>query len=584
MAISLGGFELDGIGSAIFVFVLIFIVFWIIKKRSEHSAEYGTREEKRLEREEGLDKISKTIKKLERLSEREEKEEEGIGKGVKQAAEEEGEPGKDIGEAAGKDVKAVESEKKVEKETEALEGRGVGMVASVKAVLGSVSNYIASVKPSMRREEQDVQVIEKLMKSLNNAGNFSTIDKGVTDYLNKLFVSIGGAIRRNVEDEHEKETYHGELVKRLREVAKEARSVIKGARTALNMLQKAKKKERKNFKKEIKDISKSLKDKNKEIKKIRKSRQADRTAIAQLQREVVLLQQQLGFVNRLNNQLKNTYRTMDKELKEMKRLLKTVSKTEKKVGRHEKNADKREKKIEKKYSSLNKLAGELEKSLEGVTNPHEMAIKFSGKLKEFYDKSKEIISDDLVFDDEVRKILLLNITITIQMEAYESLSIGLEQVEKGVDQGLGAATNIISAIVGGQDQRANLQNLIGEIKKAGGEIDYGTRVEMFLQQLTRRIEQAERNVNAQITELENEDKRLIGEIDRANEENSSHIGRTMATMVNRKTQIDTKYMSEARKFEQQLQGRNKTASIAYRRARGLKARKAPAPQPVQAAA
>ena len=126
-----------------------------------------------MEREEGLDKIAKAIKKLENLSEREEKEEKGIGKEVKQAAkEEQGKSGKDIGKAAGKDVKAVEGEKKVEKETGALEGRGVGMVASVKAVLGSVSNYIARVKPSMRREEQDVQVIEKLMRNLNNTSNF----------------------------------------------------------------------------------------------------------------------------------------------------------------------------------------------------------------------------------------------------------------------------------------------------------------------------------------------------------------------------------------------------------------------------
>ena len=577
MAISLGG-----IGGAAGIFVLIMVVaFWLMKQRSEHRAEYGTREERKLEQEEDLGAIARAIKGLEKRAEEEKKEEEGIGKGVKQAAkEEEGKSGKDIGKAAEENVGAVEGEKKVEKETEAGVGRELGMVASVKVVLDSVSNYIARVKPSMRREEQDVQVIEKLMKSLNNTSNFSAIDKRVNEYLKKLFARIGGAIKRSVEEDHEKEVLHGKLVKQLKDAAKVARGVIKGARKAFQMLQKAKKKERKNFKKEIKDISKSLKDKKKELSKIQKSKQANRIAIAQLKREIILLRQQLGFVIQLNNQLKNTYKTMDRELKEMKRLLKMVSKTEKQVGKHEKNADKREKKIEKRYKSLNKLAGELEKSIEGLTNPHDLAIKFSGKLKEFYGKYREILNGDLVFDDEVRKILLLNITITMQMETHERLSISLEQAEKAIDQGLGAATEVISAIVGGQDQRANLKNLVGEIKKAGGEIDYETKVEMFMQKLTIRMEQAERNVNAQITELENEDKRLIEEIDRANEENSNHIGRTMATMVNRKTQIDTRYMGEAKKFEKQLQSKNQIASKTYRQARRLKARRAPAPRPV----
>jgi hypothetical protein len=406
------------------------------------------------------------------------------------------------------------------------------------------------------------------------------VDGIVNEYLKNLFTGIGGAIKRSVEVDHEKGMFHGELVKKLKDIAKVARGVIKGARKAFQMLQRAKKKERKNFKKEIKDISKSLKDKKKELSKIQKSKQADRTAIAQLKREIILLQQQLGFVNQLNNQLKHTYKTMDRELKEMKRLLKMVLKTEKQVGKHEKNADKREKKIEKRYESLNKLAGELEKSIEGLTNPHDLAIKFSGKLKEFYGKYREILNGDLVFDDEVRKISLLNITITMQMETHERLSISLEQAEKAIEQGLGAATEVISTIVGGQDQRANLKNLVGHIKKAGGEIDYETKVEMFMQKITMRMEQAERNVNAQIIELENEDKRLIEEIDRANEENSSHIGQTMATMVNRKIQIDTRYMGEAKKFEKQLQSRNQIASKTYRQARRLKARRAPAPKPV----
>ena len=155
MAIGLGG-----IAGSIGIFILIVIIIWFIMKRSEHKAEYGTREERKLEQEEDLGAMARAIKGLEKRAEEEKKEEEGIGKEVEQAAkEEEGKPGRDIGEGAEENVDAVKNEKKVEKETEAGVGRELGMVASVKAVLDSVSNYIARVKPSMRREEQDVQVI-----------------------------------------------------------------------------------------------------------------------------------------------------------------------------------------------------------------------------------------------------------------------------------------------------------------------------------------------------------------------------------------------------------------------------------------
>ncbi len=569
--------ELGGIGGAAGVFVVLVIIFMVMRYSSEHRALYGTSRERRLEREEGLGAVAKAVRALESRLKRGKEEEKQVEGAVSVTSNQEKKEGagkdeNDANKAAKEDVRAVESQEEMERDTAALEGRGVGMLASVKAALSSVSNYIARVRPSMQREEQDVQVLENLMRSMNNIGNFATIDQRIANYLRQVFSSVGQVIRRSVEDEHEKETHHGELVKRLREVAKEARDVIKGAKTALQMLQRAKKKERRNFKSELRDISKTIKDKKQELKNIQKSKQADPTVIAQLKREIILLQQQGKFMEQLNNQLQNTYNTMDNELREMRRLLRAVTGAEKQVGEHEKSAGKREKAIENRYNTLNKHASELERSFENLTNPHNMAIQFSGKLNVFYGTYREIMAGDLVFDDEVRKVLLLHITITMQMEAYERLSISLEQAEKAVEQGLGAATEMIAAIVGGQDQKANLKNLVGEIKKAGGEIDYETRVEMFLQQLTARIEGEERNINAQITELENEDKRIVEEIDRANQDNSSHIGRTMATMVNRKVQIDNTYMSQARQFEQQLQSGNQITAQAYRQAIGLKAR------------
>lgn len=576
------GFGIGPIGGGAFgIFFLVVIAVWIMRQNSEHDALYGRSDERRLEREEGMGSAAKTIKDIENFLNQQRQREKADENRLKADSNQEkkrGEPKseKDVNQAAIEDTQAAENEEDVERDTAALEGRSIGMITSIKAALSSVANYIARVRPSTQREEQDIQALENLMRSLNNTGNFAAIDERVANYLKAEFEKMAEAIARSVTDEKQKEEYHGELVKRLREVAKEAQGVIGGAKTALNKLMGREKKERKNFKKGIDDILKALNDKKRELDKIRRSKEADPSVVAQLKREVALLQQHRDLVNRLNSELQNTYHTMDRELKEMKGLLKAVTGTEKQLRSHEANADKREKAIEKRYSELDKLAKKLEESFEGMAENqgivHQFAIGFSGKLNEFYSRYGEIITGDLVFDDEVRKILLLNITITRQMEAQERLNASLEQAEEAVDKGLIASEDIIAAIVGGQDQKANLKNLTEVVKKAGGGIDYAARVEQFLQQLTKTIEQGELEVTTQIAELENEDKRLLGEINNANQGYSSAIGRTMATMMQRKEQIDSKYMGQVRQFEQQLEDRNAIAARAYRQARGFEAR------------
>ena len=569
---ALGSFDFSRIGGVAVVIGIVIFFGWFMRQRSIHNAEYGRRRERRLEQKEGLGPVGKAFIALVNRSKQGRSQEgavEKIEKGNKAAV-----------EAA----KTAESEKKVEEATEALGGRGVGMLASVKAIMKSVEGYLARVRPSMQREEQDVQAIENLMRSLNNTTNFGTIDNRVTNYLRQIFGSMLEKIRSSVEDEHEKETYHTDLVTQFRDAVKEAREVIKEARTALNMLQRAKRKERRNFRKEINDILKAIKNKNKELSGIRKSKNVDPIAVAKLREEIALMKRQIGDVEGFRNQLQNTYRTIDREAREMKRLIKAISQTEKQVGRHEKSAAKREKEIEDRYMTLSKFAQEIEKSTEGLAQPYDMAIQFSGKLNIFYEKYLEIVKKDLEFDEQISGISLLNTTICMQMEAYEKMSVSLNQTEGAVEKGLAAATSMVAAIVGGQDQRAGLANLVGEIKKAGGDIDYATRVEQFLLQFTVQMEAEERKVNAYLTGLINEDNRLLQVVEAAKIDNSSHIGNAVGTMVNRKVQIDEKYMSQFRQFEQQLKQKNNASYQAYRQVRGLEARRTPVLQPAQATA
>jgi hypothetical protein len=569
--------ELGGLGGSIGIFAIFVIIAIVLQKFSGHRALYGTGREKRLEREENLGSVARAIRALENRLKKEGKQEKEvkneIAKDDKEEKRNNAPPSQRVAnKAAEQAAEAAKSEGKAELATEALEGRGVGLLASVKSVMESVSGYLSREMPNLQQEERDIQSDEDLMRKLRNTTNFNTIDSRVLSYLRQIISLMVESISKSVEDEKQKEAYHGQLVNQLRDAASEARLVIRNANGALRILNDAKKKERKKFTKELTEISHTLRDKRRELRSIKKSKDADPAAIRKLEGEIRMLSKQKALVIKLNNQLTNTYRTMDRETREMKIILRAISNREKQVGKHEKSADKRETDVEKRYRTLSHFAQDLEESTKDLNMVHELAIEFSGKLNVFYKQYGKIISEDVEFDKEVRDILLLHITIAIQLEAYETMSMSLLQAEAGVEQGLASATEIVASIVGGQDQRSNLKQLVDVIKKAGGDIDYRTRVARYLRELTRRIEMETRTAAGQIATLIGEDNALLQEIEKARTDNSSTIGNTMGTMMNRKEQVDNRYFSQAEDFEAKLKERNDIAAKAYRQVRGLKAR------------
>jgi hypothetical protein len=477
----------------------------LYQKYKKRRAEYGTGAERRLERKTGLGKLSRTFGSLERRSSKDEREDKNIEDELdrtskKRKKQSESKYGREINEAAEKDAGAAESEKEVEKASGTLGGRSVGMIASIKAVTSSIANYLTRVRPITQRQEQDLQALENLMKGLNNIGNFSRSDSRVTAYLNGVFMGVSAIIKRGVEYENEKETYRQDLVNELVNVFREARGIIIASKTALNMFQTAKRGVGKNFRQELEDVSASIKDKSKP------------------REEIVFLQQHYGLLVQLNRKLQTTYRVMDKAAREIRKILRSISRKEAQVGRHERKANSRERTAKRKYISLDKFATEFENSIKSSTDPYGAAIGFPSKVNEFYNEYKEIINADLEFDEDVKNVLLLQITITLWMEAYERWSTSLDQAENAVEQDLAKSTELIADIVKGQDQKSNLKELTQNIRKAGGEIDYEIRVKRFLEQLTRSLERSERNVNSRFRVLLDGDKRIIGEIDRLYQE------------------------------------------------------------------
>ena len=73
-----------------------------------------------------------------------------------------------------------------------------------------------------------------------------------------------------------------------------------------------------------------------------------------------------------------------------------------------------------------------------------------------------------------------------------------------------------------------------------------------------------------IGKLADEDKKIVEDI----KASSGSLGELMAHGLKRKVAIDTKYMSEAVKFEQELKNTNEAAAKAYAKARSAEAKAA----------
>src|SRR3989338_11417613 len=132
------GLNTETIGGAAGVIIILAIIIWVSRFSSERRALYGTDREGKLEREENLGAVAKAIRALESRLKRGEQEEKQVEGAVNQTSKREKKAAKgekDANKAAKEEVRAVESQEEVERDTAALEGRGLGMLASVKAVM-----------------------------------------------------------------------------------------------------------------------------------------------------------------------------------------------------------------------------------------------------------------------------------------------------------------------------------------------------------------------------------------------------------------------------------------------------------------
>jgi len=561
------------LGGGIFlaVIIIIFLLSWLSQRRGE----YGTGRERALESRAGLGSVSKGLedlfreKKAEELKEKALEEKEEIEKRDEKAQGEKVES--EETKASEKETEAAVQEAKVEEASEAIEGRLTGITAALKVLLDSIKNYIKETEGSEQEEESEVEEIDALVRDMNSTVNFDVMDDRARAFMEPWFRKLVTFLKAAVVDERHKEQYHSDMVRSFKEVLGGMEDAIKGARRELSVLGKAERKERSDFKKEISEVKKSIKQKKSILKKaLKKGKGADPELIAKLNQEISLNESEFAKAKSLNNQLQATIKFMRKQMREMKKLLRQVKRNERSLKKLRNSAKKREKDMEKKYKTLSKLMSEFDKAnsaIDTATNPHGLMLYFSGLLNRYSEKHAALAQKDMEFDMTLKDAAIRDVVISQQMEAFQKLQEGLTMSEEAVEKGMAAMTEILAAIFQNNESSKNEQEMMEDLNRAMNAEKYNEKVEVYLKNVATSIEMAAREASGYMDQLIGKDQKLIEGIKTMNQEKSEYLGSTMATVVNRKVEVDEKFMSKAKEFENEMARRNSIAAGAYSQAR-----------------
>lgn len=572
-----GGMPIFWVASLVGLIIFFFILIWYVIHRWKIAPEYGTSKEKKVEAKAGKNYVEaeEAIKKIEASEEAEEKEEEHIEK--EEEAEEKEEkkakaPEETIKEtkASEESAKAVEEETKAAKEAAAVEGRAIGLIAALQETLSSAVAYVYYRKKTEAKEEQEIPIIEDLMKRIKNTVNHADIDSRALKFVKEYFDKLLADLKAVLDDEKKKEEEMEGLLKNVKEAVAEMAKVIRGARKALTKLQKDERKERKHYDKEMKDIEKAIKAKEKKLRTLKKKgKKANPEVVAALAREIALAKSQAKTARQINKKLKDTYKFMKKEIKEMKKLLRKILKSDKSQKRYWRKLKKREGQVEKRFNKLEKSFDEIRKQ-EGAfaagATPQTVAVEISPAISGFFEKLKEVAKEDLSFDKQAKSIATENIVLAKQMEAFEKLEQSLTESEEAVEKGAGAVTQLISAISSNTESKVAAKKIIDILKKESSKLEYEKKIQKYMEEMDKRIEQQSSAMTAQIDSLIQMDEKTIAEAEAGKEDNMKHIGNSMATIAARKEAVDKTYRPKATAFGQQLEKRNTIAAAAYKQA------------------
>ena len=556
---------LSSVGS---LFVAVIVISVIISFQRKHAA-YGFGNEREEEYREGLAPYGKLFRQIERKEEalalREhaiqaaESREEGPARGNK--------PELKAVKAIERGAEAAQHEENAEYAATAVEGRVLGMVASILSIARAVKDLNIRKKSSIATEEYEVSVFNQIMAKIKNTINYHVIDSRITDYLNQLWHTMIKMFTFDYEAEGKKVEFLSNFADRMREAVVVMKKDIKYARQELKRLRKEEKKTWTHFNNEVYVLKSSLRAKKKELKRLRKGN-ATAQVIASLQQEIALRSQQYAKAKALDNQIEETYAFMRKCVKEMMRLLKYILSNEKQLAAFEHSIEKRKLSIVFRAKRLGTALNVI-KSVESLfrqekPNPHEIALLLSGRINTYFAEYKAIVEEDILFDSSVKDITIKNFVIARQLKAFQLFEVSLRKCERAVEIGIESLTQLISSVVEDEQSKARVDIIILQLKRATTLLGYEESIEQFIQNLTSAIQKNSNALSIEIEKLIEEDKTVLAGIKADEQSNSSDIGSAMAAAVQKKIAVDQKYWLEYQtKFGNQLKRTNQSVYNSY---------------------
>ncbi len=462
----------------------------------------------------------------------------------------------------------IVKESEVEEATENLQQTAIAVQATLEATTNEVLEIIQEELAVEKVEEVELENIAVLKKKLDSLNKNKRIDSTTVTYLQQYFESLEDHLLKQAEYEENSVENHQQFVEKLRETLNDLTSISETAKRKSQKLKRKEGREKRSFKKELTSVQKSIKDKRKKLNSISKEKKADPTVIAQLKREIQLLEQNSKNLASVEEQLTKSHEMIDLEIGQLRKLLQDVVTIAKNQKRKAKKLDQRDKDLKQKIEKLTKNREKLTTAVKNLKDPeqiYDVVIKFSIALNDYFNFYIESIEENISFEQILKEITIQNFLLLRKMAAVDQVLISLDQTEEAIDEGTEAIVRIVQ-IIYSDDVTGSLQeekkNILNQIALLESEVN----VEKTMRALEQEGELKDREALALIEELITKEKKRAAENEATYEENTNHLGQSMATMVNRKVAIGEKYTDERLSFEQQLQKHNEQASAAYQQA------------------
>lgn len=553
--------------------IIVFLIIYFVMKLRSHRAEWGTFRERRVERKTGLGPFGRMLRQTLRSVRSIKKHGKVEKKKVNGAAKKKGEKtksGKKAGKAATEGAKAAEETEKSAEALTAIQGRALGLIAGLKLIEQAIEKYVQRESQEENKEQQEIQYIGGLIGRISQIINYNKIDSNTLSYLENFIDNLLSYLRAEIGTEEGKEKDMKELISQLKEAIKEMKQVLVEAKTESGVFKKYERKAKKDYGKGIRAIGVAIwKRRAKLIQQIMKFKNADRELIAKLKMQIAMLGKLYNSANKLNAQLKKTFKMIDNGVKETRWILRRLLRLDRKMSSFDKTVNKTESRVEKKFKQMRESFAKFErsiKSFESDRDVNSVALSFSANLREYVKENKDLGVMTSEFDKSLRNILTMGFLMVKLTESYEKIVEGLTQSEEVVSQGERAFERVLQAAASESEIQMDEKEVSETLGQLGSILNYGKKIEKYLSNLTMVIEYKLRKLYPLINLLVEEDMRVVNTL----EKSSSNFVQLMAGAHDRVTVITGRNVGAIEKFENQLGKENADIASSYSQARRVR--------------